>query len=632
MNPAYHPVGNANHPKPRCAKEFAVRRLLYCMCALSLLIGASLHWVTPAAPHSIRVEHGQFVVDGRPFQIISGEMHYARVPREYWRDRLRKARAMGLNTVSTYVFWNLHEPKPGVYDFRGQLDVAEFVREAQEEGLYVILRVGPYICSEWDLGGLPAWLLADPHAKLRSRDEGFLRPASEWMNKLGRELTPLEITRGGPIIAVQVENEYGSFGSDKLYMSRIRDIIAKAGFRDVILYTADGAVELPQGTLPELPAVVNFGPGEARPAFAALKSFRPQGPFMSGEYWDGWFDHWGAPHHVTDLSQQAQELDWMLSQGYSVNLYMFEGGTSFGFMSGANFERAYEPDVTSYDYDAPLDEAGRPAKKFFSFRDVIQRHFKDQKLPPLPAATPVIALPKFTLDESASLWTNLSQPFVAERPRTMESLGQSYGYILYRTTLKGPAYGVLTVDEVHDYASIYVNRRFAGTLDRRLNQSRLNLDLQRRDNTLDILIENSGRINFGPKLRDDRKGITRSAGFAGHELTEWRIFSLPMLDPAALHFVKEEVPGPAFRRGHFMLKQVGDTFLDTRGLGKGVVWVNGHNLGRFWNIGPQQTLYLPGAWLRKGSNVAIVFSFHNGAIPTLQGLRGPILNEVHDAR
>lgn len=601
-------------------------------CALVLLLLVAPQLNAKAAPgHSIRIGHGQFIVDGRPFQIISGEMHYTRIPRAYWRDRLRKARAMGLNTISTYIFWNLHEPKPGIYDFRGQLDVAEFVREAQQEGLYVIVRAGPYVCSEWDLGGLPAWLLADPKMKLRSRDESFLRPAAKWMGRLGRELAPLQITHGGPIIAVQVENEYGSFGSDHVYMSRIRDMIRDAGFRDVILYTADGATELPGGTLPDLPAVVNFGPGEARSAFAALKAFRPDGPFMNGEYWDGWFDHWGAPHHVTDMKQQVQELDWMLSQGYSVNLYMFEGGTSFGFMAGANYERAYEPDTTSYDYDAPLDEAGRPTKKYFSFRDVILRHLHNSKVPPVPDPMHVIAVPKFPLAESASLWTNLSHGTGSEQPKTMESLGQSYGYILYRTRVKGPAKGELVIDSVRDYADIFVNQRLLGTLDRRLSQDRLKIAVGSAENTLDILVENTGRINFGPKLRNDRQGITHSVSFAGRELTGWQIFPLPMRDPASLQFASGVVNGPGFYRGFFDVDAVGDTFLDTRGLGKGAVWVNGHNLGRFWNIGPQQTLYLPGAWLRKGRNEVIVFEMDSRRSPSIEGLREPILNELHAA-
>jgi beta-galactosidase len=582
-----------------------------------------------ASDHSIAIERGQFVLDGRPFQILSGEMHYARIPRAYWRDRLRKARAMGLNTISTYVFWNLHEPEPGVYDFRGQLDVAEFVREAQQEGLYVIVRAGPYVCSEWDLGGLPAWLLADPRMKLRSRDESFLGPAEKWMMRLGRELAPLQITRGGPIIAVQVENEYGSFGGDRLYMSRIRDMIRKAGFRDVILYTADGAIELSAGALPDLGAAVNFGPGEARSAFAVLKAFRPQGPFMNGEYWDGWFDHWGAPHHVTDIEQQAQELDWMLSQGYSVNLYMFEGGTSFGFMAGANFDRAYEPDTTSYDYDAPLDEAGRPTKKYFVFRDVILRHWHDPRLPPVPRPTPVMTIPKFTLKDSAPLWTNLGPGISSERPKTMEVLGQSYGYILYRTRVKGPAKGDVAIDKVRDYAVLYVNQRVAGTLDRRLGQDHLTIEFPAEENTFDILVENSGRINFGPKLQDERKGITHSVRLAGNELVGWQIFPLPMIDLDSLRFAEGAVNGPAFHRGFFEVESIGDTFLDTRGLGKGEVWVNGHNLGRFWTIGPQQTLYLPGAWLRKGRNEVILFDLKSDRSPALEGLREPILNEVH---
>ena len=605
-----------------------------CIAACTLIfVGASAFRTRamPAATHSIRIEHGQFILDGRPFQIISGEMHYARIPRADWRDRLRKARAMGLNTISTYVFWNLHEPRPGVYDFRGRLDIAEFVREAQQEGLYVILRPGPYVCSEWDLGGLPAWLLADPAMKLRSRDESFLRPAAEWMARLGRELAPLQITRGGPIIAVQVENEYGSFGSDHVYMARIRDIVRKAGFDGAILYTADGAAELPGGTLPDLPAVVNFGPGDARSSFAALKAFRPQGPFMNGEYWDGWFDHWGAPHHVTNAKEQAQELAWMLSQGYSVNLYMFEGGTSFGFMSGANFERAYEPDTTSYDYDAPLDEAGRPTKKFFAFRDVISRHLHETNLPPLPAPTPMIAIPKFTLGDSASLWTNLGRPVFSARPRTMESLGQSYGYILYRTRVQGPAKGDLVIDKVRDYAAVFINRRLVGTLDRRLKQDRLPVDFPAGENTLDILVENTGRINFGPRLRDERQGITRTVRFAGRELTRWQIFPLPMNDPASSRFVKGSASGPAFHRGFFTVKEIGDTFLDLRGWGMGVAWVNGHNLGRFWSIGPQQTLYLPGPWLRKGRNEVIVFDLQTESNPSLQGLREPILNELRSS-
>jgi beta-galactosidase len=568
------------------------------------------------------------MLDGKPLQIISGEMHYPRIPREYWRDRLRKARAMGLNTISTYVFWNLHEPHPGAYDFRGQLDVAEFIREAQEEDLHVILRPGPYICSEWDLGGLPSWLLADPKMELRGNTENFLKPAANWLARLGRELAPLEIARGGPIIMVQVENEYGSFGQNAAYNTRIRDLLAGAGFDGSILYTADGPSELSRGTLRDLPAAVNFGPGEAQSAFAALRAFRPLGPLLSAEYWDGWFDHWGERHNVTNTAQQAQDLEWMLARGYSVNLYMFEGGTSFGFMAGANYDTNYQPDTTSYDYDAPLDEAGRPRPKFFAFRDVIQRHLREASLPPLPSPGAVIEIPEFPLSDSAPLWASLEQPIRSEQPETMETAGQAFGYILYRTQVTGPTKGDLTVSEVHDYAAVFVNDDLAGTLDRRLHPDHISVQVPPGNQILGILVENLGRINYGPRLRDDRKGITRSVRLDGRALTGWEIYPLPMNDPASLRFSSAPAKAPGFYRGTFDLDRTGDTFLDVSKLGMGVTWVNGHNLGRFWSIGPQQTLYVPGVWLRKGRNEVIVFDLRDDRDAALAGRREPMLADL----
>jgi beta-galactosidase len=605
-------------------------RVTYCVTILLFVLASrpAVFFGSPQQAHSFRVEGNQFVLDGQPIQIVSGEMHYPRIPREYWRDRLQKARAMGLNTISTYVFWNLHEPKAGTYDFSGQLDVAEFIREAQQEGLHVILRVGPYVCSEWDLGGYPAWLLADSKMELRDKQENFLRPTRKWLVRLGQELAPLQITRSGPIIAVQVENEYGSFGDDSAYMAKIRDFITEAGFNGAMLYTADGADELPRGALPGLPAVVNFGPGEAQSAFEALRKFRPTGPLMSGEYWDGWFDHWGGQHNVTDAKQQTQELEWMLSRGYSVNIYMFEGGTSFGFMAGANFEKNYEPDTTSYDYDAPLDEAGQPTPKFFAFRDVIRRHLNGAALPSLPAQIPVIEVPNIQLNESASLWTSLGHAIRSKRPLTMEAAGQAYGYILYRTKVSGPAKAGLVVTDVHDYAEIFVNGRRAGSLDRRVQQSRISTDLPNESNTLDILVENLGRINFGQKLLDDRKGITESVKLGGRDLSRWEMYSLPMENVATLQFSKGHNRGPAFYRGTFSLKSTGDTFLDVGNLGMGVAWVNGHNLGRFWNIGPQQTLYVPGVWLKKGNNEIILFDLQDDFEKSIAGRQQSILNEL----
>jgi len=603
--------------------------------AIACVIAASYAQKTSAPMHRIGIEGDEFVFDGKPLQIISGELHYERIPREYWRDRLKKARAMGLNTISTYVFWNVHEPKPGVYDFSGPADVAAFVRTAQEEGLYVILRPGPYSCAEWDLGGFPAWLLADPNIVLRSADEKFLVPAERWLQRLGRELAPLQITRGGPIIAVQVENEYGSFGgsrsADKDYLRHVLSALRSAGLGEVLLYTADGGDELPAGTLPDIHAVVNFGPGDAKDEFAKLQKFRPGRPLMSGEYWDGWFDHWGEKHHATDLNQQAQELDWILGQGYSINLYMFHGGTSFGFMNGANWDhKNYEPDVTSYDYDAPVSESGSLTKKYFAFRDVIARHRPGVTIPDPPPPLPVIEVPEFELAESASLWSNLADPVLVEKPRSMEAFGQSYGYILYRTKIKRPASGELQIHELRSYAQVFVDGKLAGTLDRRKKQEKLGIEAG-ANSTVDILVEGTGRINFTAELRNERQGINGAVTLGGKELSVWQIFPLPMDDLSKLHFhesVKNALVGPAFYRGRFDLSSVGDTFLDTRGWGKGTVWLNGHALGRFWNLGPQQTLYVPAPWLRKGTNEIIVFTGEQPRDALLRGLREPVLDEM----
>jgi len=585
----------------------------------------------PGTGHKFAIEGNHFVLDGKPFQIISGEMHYARIPRQYWRDRLQKARAMGLNTISTYVFWNAHEPKPGIYDFSGTLDAAAFIRMAQEEGLYVILRPGPYSCAEWDLGGFPAWLLADRSVVLRSTDEKFMGPAERWLKRLGQELAPLELVRGGPILAVQVENEYGSFGNDQTYMRRIRDALLDAGFTDSLLFTADGGDELPNGTLPDVHAAVNFGPGEARAEISKLQRSRPGTPVLNSEYWDGWFDHWGDRHHSTDGNQQAQEIDWMLGQGYSINLYMFHGGTSFGFMSGANWDhKTYEPDVTSYDYDSPVSESGALTKKYFAFREVIRKHRPGLAIPDPPAPLPVVEVPEFELTESASLWANLPDPVTLERPRTMESFGQSYGYILYRTKITNPVAGDLTLEQLHSYARIFVNGKLAGTLDRRKRQDRLRIEAP-AGATLDVLVEGSGRINFSIELRGERQGIGGPITLAGREVTGWQVFPLPMddLTKPQFHESMKSAPGaPGFYRGHFDLDEAGDTFLDTRGWGKGAVWINGHALGRFWNLGPQQTLYVPAPWLNRGANEIVVFTEQQPKNMRIRSLREPVLDEL----
>lgn len=577
------------------------------------------------APHSFRVDDGQFKLDGKPFRIISGEMHSPRIPRAYWRDRLHMAKAMGLNAVTAYIFWNEHEQKPGIYDFSGQNDVAEFVREAQQEGLYVILRPGPFVCSEWEFGGYPAWLLKDHATVLRSADPRFMDPARRWLKELGKQLAPLQYANGGPILAVQVENEYGSFGSDHAYMEQIRQAILDAGFTKSVLYTADPAGVLANGTLPGLPAVINFGPGDAQKDFAKLKEFRKTGPYMNGEYWAGWFDHWGQAHQKTDAQKQADELQWILSQGFSISIYMFHGGTSFGWMNGANWDKnEYQPDVTSYDYDAPLDESGRPTLKYRLFREVIAKATGIEP-PAVPSIPPPVAVAPVRLELSASLWKALPRPVSSPQPLSMEDLDQAYGYILYRTTLREAAKGELLLDELHDYAIVYANGKPVGKLDRRLKQNRLDVDLA-AGTQLDILVENSGRINFSVEIRGERKGITKQVLLDGRQLTGWQIYTLPMSDPASLNYSESACSGPCFFSGKLQVDKLGDTFLDTSNFVKGFVWINGHPLGRIWNIGPQKALYLPAPWLHAGENDVIVFDLDGAAGRTIEGKAAPELD------
>jgi beta-galactosidase len=559
------------------------------------------------APHSFTVEGGKFSLDGKPFQIISGEMHYPRIPREYWHARFRLAKSMGLNTVTAYVFWNEHEQRPGVFDFSGQRDVAEFIREAQSAGLYVILRPGPYVCAEWEWGGYPAWLLKEHGIVVRSTDPKFMEPTRRWLLRLGKELAPLQIGNGGPIIAVQVENEYGSFGNDHSYMEQIHRDLLDAGFNKALLYTADGPEFIPNGSLPELPAVINFAPGNARQAFEALHKLRPEGPFMAGEWWDGWFDYWGGPHHTTDAKSQADELEWILSQGYSISIYMFHGGTNFGWMNGANMDKTpYRPDVTSYDYDAALDESGRPTLKYSLFRQAIAKA-TGVTAAPTPAVGPAIELPAAKLSQAVSLWQSLPQPVHSDHPLTMEDLDQAYGYILYRTTIAEPVAGDLVLDEVHDYALIYANGTLLGSLDRRLEQNRLHVDLKEPNTRLDILVENTGRVNFTVAIRGESQGITKQVMLGGKLLSDWQIYSLPMENTGKLAFRATDCTVPCFYRGTLQVDRVADTFLEASGFTKGFVWVNGQPLGRIWDIGPQKTLYLPGPWLHLGANDVIVF-------------------------
>lgn len=600
------------------------------LVATFLLLACATRMRAQTAPSDriLRPVGDHFELDGKRLQIISGAIHYARVPRAYWRDRLKKAKAMGLNTIETYVFWNLHEPSPGHYDFSGQNDIAEFIREAQQEGLYVILRPGPYVCAEWEFGGFPAWLLRDPKIKVRTSDPVFINAASRWLHRLGKELAPLQSANGGPIIATQVENEYGSFGADHTYMAQIYHILVDAGFTKSMLYTADGADELPNGSLPELPAVINFGTGDAKEEFAKLEKLRPTGPRMCGEYWAGWFDHWGERHHTGDANEEAAELKWMLEQGYSVNIYMFHGGTSFGWMNGANLDGTrYQPDVTSYDYDAPVSESGELTSKYYLFRHVIQQATGEQ-LPAPPAPIPARAFPPIQLRNSVPLFDTLPDPVKSSEILPMEIFDQNYGYILYRTSVDAALSGELKLDELHSYAQVYLEGNHAGTLDRRLAQSTLPLTILHDKTLLDILVENTGRVNFGRQFPNEQSGITHHVSLSGKPVEDWAIYPIPMLTPGRLHFARKPCDGPCFYEATFQIDTLTDTFIDTRFLGKGMIWINDTPLGRFWKIGPQGTLYLPAPLLRRGRNQLVVFDLEGRTNPAITFSDKPVL-EFH---
>lgn len=570
-----------------------------------------------------------FLLDGKPIQLHSGELHYARIPREYWRDRLLKAKALGLNCICIYMFWSTHEPREGEFVFDGDVDVAEFVKICGEIGLFVIVRPGPYVCAEFDFGGLPWWLLKDPQMRLRCMHPGFVEATKRYLLEVGRHLAPLTISKGGPIIMVQVENEYGSYGHDKTYLNVLKNTLRQAGF-DTLLFTSDASDihSLRAGTLEDCLAVANFG-SKAQLHMDNLRKFRPTGPLMNGEFWCGWFDVFGKPRNGSDSPECVKEIQWMLDNNVSFNIYMLHGGTNFGYTAGANYYDDYDPYVSSYDYWAFLDEAGRPTAKYHACREVLENRLpRGEKLPALPDPTKIIEIPKITLTESACLWENLPAPKKAAQPMAMEMFDQPHGYILYRTRIDGLGGGALKMD-VRDYAIIYLNGKKIGTIDRRLKQDTLEIPEVEGPAQLDILVEALGRVNYGPKMID-RKGIPDRVTLRLLTLMDWQVYTLP-LDEAqrkTIRFGSAAQTGPAIHRGTFDLREVGDTFLDLRNWKKGSVWVNGRHLGRHWHIGPQQTLYCPGCWLKQGANEIVVFDLESETRAEITGLAEPILNEV----
>ncbi|WP_217275323.1 beta-galactosidase [Hymenobacter sp. BRD128] len=610
-------------------------RFLFGLLPAALLLGSPAPAPTPA--HTFALGPNQFLLDGQPLQLISGELHYPRIPREAWRARLRMAKAMGLNTIGTYVFWNVHEPQPGHYDFTGNNDVAAFVKMAQEEGLWVILRPSPYVCAEWEFGGYPYWLQNVPGLKVRSQEPQYIAAYTRYLQAVGKQLAPLQVNHGGPVLMVQVENEYGSYGADKQYLAQNKQLFINAGF-DGLLYTCDPAPDVAAGHLPGLLPAVNGldKPREVRKIVQA--NHDGQGPYYIAEWYPAWFDWWGAPHHTVPAAQYVAPLDSVLKAGLSINMYMFHGGTTRGFLNGANYKGPttdYEPQVSSYDYDAPLDEAGNATAKFRAFREVIAKYRPAgaPALPPVPAAKPSVALPALQLTRTASLLGRLPAPVASPQPLTFEKLKQAYGFVLYRTTVAGGGEKLLKIRDLRDYAVVMVNGRRVGTLDRRLRQDSLRLALPAgKAVQLDILVENLGRINYGKYLLQNTKGITQSVTLGGQALTGWQQFGLPFDQAPAVAKSTGAAPaatgGPVLRTASFTVASPADTYLDMRQWGKGVVWVNGHNLGRYWAIGPQQTVYVPAEWLRKGPNEVTVLELLKPQQATLASLDHPILSEL----
>ena len=619
--------------------SFQRRRLLQGAALLPALLPltGTLH---AAASNRFAIGDHDFLLDGKPIQIRCGEMHFARVPREYWAHRLKTIKAMGLNAVCAYLFWNYHEWREGRFDWAAQRDAAEFCRLAQQEGLWVILRPGPYACAEWEMGGLPWWLLKhDGDAFLRTRDEAYLAPARRWLKEVGRVLGPQQVTHGGPILMVQVENEYGFYGDDVGYLRVLRQALLDAGF-DVPLFQCNPTNAVARTHIPELFTVANFGSDPAA-GFKALDAVQ-KGPRMCGEYYSGWFDTWGSPHRRGGVEGATKDIAAMLKANGSFSLYMAHGGTTFGLWGGC--DRPFRPDTTSYDYDAPIGEAGWIGAKFDAYRAAITPFLAPgEKLPEPPPRMPVMTIAPFALAESVPVTSALPARVIRDvSPKPIERYDISRGLVAYRVTLPAGPAGVVEVARARDLAWITLDGKQVGTFDTRYRRYKVDVPARAKPATLEILLYTIARVNFGVEIHD-RKGIHGPVTFtptggAALPLENWEIraidFDADGVLPA-LAFRKGRGKGAAFYRGGFEAARTDDTFLDMSAWGQGVVWINGHCLGRFWSIGPTQTMYLPGPWIRKGRNEVVVLDLtgpRGQGTPTIAGLETPILDQLHRER
>ena len=640
--------------------------VLYVVC-LFLLLPLCCFQSCDSRSFTIDYDHNCFLKDGEPFRYISGGMHYFRVPQNYWKDRLLKMKAAGLNAVQTYVAWNVHEPIEGQYNFRGDADLASFIKLADSLGMLVIVRAGPYICAEWDFGGFPGWLLKNTSIVLRSlKDQQYISAVKSWMSVLLPLLRPLLYANGGPIISVQVENEYGYWKAcDHDYMTYLGQLFRQYLGNDVVLFTVDGDQDslMKCGSISSLYATVDFGPNEdPEKAFAVMRNFQPKGPLVNTEFYTGWLDHWGEKHQTKSSDLVAKALDKILSMNASLNFYMFEGGTNFGYMNGAEYDNnTYAPVPTSYDYDAPLTEAGDPTEKYFLLREVIAKYQKIEPIP-IPPATPKYAYGKVQMTELSGVLDALPHitplgPIKAPLPLTMEQLGQNYGFVLYRTQIPltfAQCETMLNVTElVRDRAIVYVGKLQQGILNRTKGESNMMLTIG-EFLELDILVENMGRVGFSEYMNDP-KGIIGDVTLNGTTfLYDWEMYAIDFTNLG--NMLKSPLVSNRKKRGTDVVRNsfaptifMGevpadpygsyDSYLQLKGWSKGQVFINGVNIGRYWPVvGPQQTLYIPGSVMSTGASKLMLVELDNSpcefpetcfvefvSIPAINGTVNPIM-------
>ncbi|WER14752.1 glycoside hydrolase family 35 protein [Elizabethkingia miricola] len=619
------------------------------LLVLFVLFACNVLIFSQSKKSTFEIKNGHFLLNGKPFSIHSGEMHYPRIPQEYWKHRLQMMKAMGLNAVTTYVFWNYHEESPGKWNWSGEKDLKKFIKTAQEVGLYVIIRPGPYVCAEWEFGGYPWWLQNIKGLKIREDNDQFLAETQKYITQLYNQVKDLQITNGGPVIMVQAENEFGSFvaqrkdiplASHRTYNAKIVKQLKDAGF-SVPMFTSDGSWLFEGGSVVGALPTANGEDNIENLKKVVNQYNNNQGPYMVAEFYPGWLGHWAEKFPRVDASTVARQTDKYLKNDVSFNYYMVHGGTNFGFTNGATYDKNHDiqPDLTSYDYDAPITEAGWRTPKYDSLRAVISKHTK-AKLPEVPAPIKVIDIKDIKLSKLYNFFNYAEgqQVVKGDKPLSFEELNQGHGYVLYRRHFNQPISGTLDLKGLRDYATIYINGEKVGELNRYYNQYTMPIDIP-FNSTLEILVENWGRINYGSRINENTKGIVSAVKIGDTEITgNWEMTKLPFPDQFASTIKAKPVEGskqaqlkdvPVLYQGEFELTEAGDTFIDMQNWGKGVIFVNGRNIGRFWKVGPQQTLYIPGVWLKKGKNEIIIFDQLNQKVQsTVSTVKTPILDQL----